>query len=108
MKNEQQWHRTLNSLSNMQLAAGRKSNELFRRCEEIAEQLKPNLPTVIFDALLLEHAKILEKHNDTWHLYLSLGEMVQAAANSPFSYTWTRSDGTTCEGVWEPNKEHVA
>ena len=108
MKNEQQWHRTLNSLSNMQMAAGHKSYELFRRCEAITEQLNPNLPTVIFDALLLEHAKNLEKYNDTWHLYCSLGEMARAAAYSPFSYTWTRSDGTTCEGVCEPNKGQVA
>lgn len=108
MKTEQQWLRTTRSLSNLEIAALRKSFEYQRRHGKLVEYLNVEMPSKIFWLIHSEILKVYAQHEATWALYNNFGEKLSAALKEPFSYTWTRSDGATCEGVCGPNKEQVA
>lgn len=108
MKNEQQWFRATSSLSNLEIAALRKNLEYQERHSSLVEYLNAKMPSKIFQLIHSEILKVYAQHEATWALYNNLSEKLSAAFKEPFSYTWTRSDGALCEGVCEPNKEHVA
>lgn len=109
MKTEQQWFRTTSSLSNLQIAALRKNWEYQERHCNLVEYLDAKMPNKIFYLIHGEILKVYAQHEATWALYLALDEKLSAALKEPFSYTWTRSDGATCEGVCEPlSGGHVA
>ena len=109
MKTEQQWLRTTRSLRKLEVAALNKSLEYKGRHGKLVEYLNVEMPSKIFKLIYSEILKVYAQHAATWALYNNFGEKLSAALKEPFSYTWTRSDGATCEGVCEPiSGGHVA